>query len=277
MKRFFIISVDVEGVLLKDGSVDYSSIVAGVPLLLDLFNKFSIYSTFFVTSDVTQNFAHVLKEIVKRGHEIGCHELGCKGCAELKEATEIIGRHLGVTTIGFRAHRHHVNHETFSALSQIGYKYDSSVVSSSRLFNRHYFPQAPNHPYHLAINSMGEEGDSLIEIPISALPLIKIPLGLSYIKLFGLNLYKLFLSRLREEVVTMYLHPYDLFQLPGEVDASHSFAIAHKRVTMGFKILRSFLEFLEEKFSPTYIRAKDILDCSDLVSRGGVEPSVSTM
>ena len=278
MKKKFIISVDVEGIPLRDSGIDYSSIINGVPLLLDLFNEFNVCSTFFVTSDAAENTPRVLREVVKREHEIGCHAYGSQGYADLRGATDAINEHLNVSPIGFRAHRHKINGKTLVSLSRLGYKYDSSIVSSSRLFNNQYYPKAPKTPYHPSLNNICEEGScSLIEIPISALPIIRLPIGLSYIKLFGLNLYKLFLSRLNQEIVTMYLHPYDLFPMPSNVDAPLDFIVAHKRRTKGFEVLQGLLEYLEEKFSPTYIRAQEMLNYNELVSRGGVEPPVSTM
>ena len=269
MKKKFIISVDVEGIPLRDSGMDYSSIINGVPLLLDLFSEFNVCSTFFVTSDAAENTAHVLREVIKREHEIGCHAYGSQGYADLKGATDTINEHFKVSPIGFRAHRHKINGKTLMWLSTLGYKYDSSIVSSSQLFNKHYYPKAPKTPYRPSLNNICEEGYcSLIEIPISALPIIRLPIGLGYIKLFGLNLYKLFLSRLNQEIVTMYLHPYDLFPLSGDVDAPLNFMLAQKRRTKGFEVLQGLLEHLEEKFSPAYIRAQEILNYDELVSRG---------
>lgn len=271
-------SVDVEGARLKDGRTDYSTIVDGVPILLDLFSKFGIQTTFFVTSDAAENTPHVLREITKDKHEIGCHAWGTLKNADLKAATEIITKYLDVIPIGFRAHRHKINCETLVSLSKLGYKYDSSIVASSKVFNREYSPRAPKTPYRPSLSDICVPGQMpLVEIPISALPVIKLPLGLGYIKLFSLKLYKLFLSGLNQETIIVYLHPYDLFFLPNKVDAPLNFLISQKRRINGLKVLLKLLEFIEEKFSPTYIRAQDVLDRYKLVSRGGVEPSISTM
>ncbi|MDH5378749.1 MAG: polysaccharide deacetylase family protein, partial [Gammaproteobacteria bacterium] len=66
-------TVDVESIPLKNGTKDYSSVIDGIPLLLDLFKEFDISSTFFLTSDVAENTACTIKEVIKRGHEIACH------------------------------------------------------------------------------------------------------------------------------------------------------------------------------------------------------------
>lgn len=278
MKTMCIVSVDVEGIPLKNRSMDYSTVINGIPMLLDLFNEFSIHSTFFITSDVAKNTTEVLTEITKRKHEIGCHSKGNQDYTYLKKATETISKHLNVAPIGFRAHRHRINGKTLVSLLRLGYRYDSSIVSSYKIFNKEYSSKVPSVPYNPSFNNICQEGDvPLIEIPISSLPIIKLPLGLSYIKLFGLKLYKLFLTGLNYKTVMMYLHPYDLFLMPNSVDAPLNFRLAHKRRTEGFKVLKNMLEYFTEKFAPTFICAKEILNHSELVSRGGVEPPVSTM
>jgi len=260
LKRFCIVSVDVEAIPLKNRDMDYSTIFEGIPLLLDLFAEFDINSTFFVTSDAVESTKKVLREIVKSGHEIGYHGDGGQGYAILKAATETISRHLNVVPIGFRAHRHKISCETLLSLSKIGYKYDSSIIASFRLFNPYFSSRAPKSPYRPSLSDICVPGQShLVEIPISVLPIIKLPLALSYIKLFGLTIYKFFLSRLREEVVTMYLHPYDLFQLPSKIDAPHRFMMARKGGRKGFNVLKGLLEYFESAFSPEYICAKETL------------------
>jgi len=278
LERLLLVSVDVEGARLKNGRTDYSTIIDGVPILLDLFSGFGVRSTFFVTSDAAENTSQVLRGIVKDKHEIGCHAWGTLEHANLKAATKTITKHLNITPIGFRAHRHKINCETLLSLSKLGYKYDSSIVASSRLFNREYSPRAPKTPYRPSLSDLCVPGQSpLLEIPVSSLPIIRLPLGLSYIKLFGLKLYKLFLSRLRQATIVVYLHPYDLFTLPSKVDAPLDFVLSQRGRANGFKVLTRLLEFLEEEFSPTYIRARDILDRNKLASQRGVEPSISTM
>lgn len=278
MKTACLVTVDVEGIPLKNNSMDYSTVIDGIPMLLDLFNEFSIHSTFFVTSDSAKNTEEVLIEITKRKHEIGCHSKGTQNHAYLKKATETIEKYLNTTPIGFRAHRHSINEGTLMSLLSLGYKYDSSVVSSSKILNKEYSPKAPKTPYRILLSNVHhEEPSSLIEIPISSLPIIKLPLTLSYIKFLGLKLYKLFLTRLDQKIVTMYLHPYDLFPLPSEVDAPLRFRLAQTRRAKGFQVFRNLLEYFTEKLAPTYICAREILNHNELVSRGGVEPPVSTM
>jgi len=287
LERFFVFTVDVEGMPLENGSFDYSSVIDGIPLLLDFFKEFNVCSTFFLTSDVAENTTDTIKEVIKHGHEIACHgfehqllDLNSRNeqFKNIKRATEIIDENLHISPIGFRAPVNRINEKTLRVLADLGYKYDSSVAPSSKIMNKYYFPRAPRTPYWPSMNDIGRRGDSpILEIPLSVLPLVKLPVGLSYIMLFGLGFYKFFLSKIDQKIVTVFLHPYDLFALP---DQTNFRVIEQKRVFTflsrkgkgkGFLILRELLEFIERKFSPTYICAKAVLnqfsaDESELVS-----------
>ena len=270
-----MISVDVEGVPLRNGGVDYSTIVNGVPLLLDLFKESNVKATFYVTSDAAETTTDILREVIECGHEIGCHGYEHEN---LREATLKISDNLDVMPIGFRAHHNQINERILESLIKVGYKYDSSVVPSSRVLNRNYFPSAPQKPYHPSLYDISKYGGSpMIEVPISTLPILRLPLGLSYIMHFGLSLYKLFLLNTNSEIMNVYLHPYDLFISPDKRKAPFYFRFMYKERGRGFQVLRNLLLYLKEKFSPTYICAQEILNHNELVSWGGVEPPVSTM
>jgi peptidoglycan/xylan/chitin deacetylase (PgdA/CDA1 family) len=285
LERFFIFTVDVERVPLENGGFDCSSIIDGIPLLLDLFNEFDVCSTFFLTSDVAENTADTIKEVIKHGHEIACHgfehqllDLSSRDeqLKNIKKATEIIDENLHVSPIGFRAPVNKVNEKTLEVLAELGYKYDSSVAPSSKILKKYYFPRAPRTPYWPSMNDIGQRGRSpILEIPLSVLPWIKLPIGLSYILLFGLDFYKFFLSRINQKIVTVFLHPYDLFMLPNQtkfhgIEQKRIFKLLYKKGKgKGYLMLRELLEFFEARFSPTYICAKEVLDRGLANERGG--------
>ena len=282
-------TVDVEGMPLENGGFDYSSVVDGVPLLLDLFKEFDVCSTFFLTSDVAENTSDTVKEVIKLGHEIACHgfehqllDLNSRDeqLKNIKKATEIIDENLHVSPIGFRAPVNKVNEKTLAVLAELGYKYDSSVAPSSRILNKYYFPKAPRTPYWPSVNDIGLRGRSpILEVPLSVLPWIKLPVGLSYMMLFGLDFYKFLLSRVDQKIVVVFLHPYDLFVLPKRtnfevIEQKTLFKLLYKKGKgKGYLILRELLEFIERRVCPTYICARAVLshvsaDERELVSSG---------
>lgn len=264
-----LFTVDVESIPLKDGTRDYSSVIEGVPLLLDLFEEFDVSSTFFLTSDVAENAAYVMQEAVKRGHEIACHgaehqlldlDDRAQQLSNIRVATEAIQENLDTVPVGFRAPVNNVNETTISVLEELGYAYDSSVVPSFRVLKKCYFPTAPTVPYRPSVTCISERGNSsVLEIPISVLPSIRLPLVFSYMLLFGLELFKFFLSSVDQKVLTLVVHTYDLFLLPDQADASIGAKLLYKRGRgKRYTMLRDLLEFLEVRFSPIYICAREV-------------------
>lgn len=259
----FIVSVDVEEIRLRNGGKDFSTINNGVPLLLDLLDEFGIRATFFVTGEAAKGATDILQEVVDRKHEIGCHGYESDGqpIFRIEEETKRINHYLKVIPEGFRAHLFDINEDRLRSLVRLGYKYDSSVVPSSKVLNQHYLPKAPRTPYHPSLHNICQWGESpIVEIPIYTLPILGLPLGLSYVTLFGLKVYKYFLSNLDQEVVTLYLHPYDLFALHPLANVSFTFKLMHKRADgKGQEVLRGLLEYFET-FSPKYICAREVLN-----------------
>jgi len=265
-----LFTVDVESIPLKSGTKDYSSVIEGIPILLDLFKEFDVFSTFFLTSDVAENTAYMIKEVAKRGHEIACHGAEHRllnlddrdqQFKNIGRATEAIRENLHIAPIGFRAPVNKVNEKTLDVLMELGYRYDSSVVPSFRILRKYYFPKAPRMPYRPSMYNISEKGQSsIIEIPISVLPRIKLPLVFSYMLLFGLDLFKFSLSSFDQEIMMFVMHTYDLFLLPNQVDAALGARILYKKGKgKRYMMLRDLLEFLETRFSPVYICAKEVL------------------
>jgi len=273
-RKIFLLTVDVEEIPLKDGTIDYSSITEGIPPLLGLFEEFHVRSTFFITGKATEKTSETLKKILERGHEIGCH--GYKHdislaeslqFTDLREATRVIAEQMNVVPLGYRAPFHAINEKTLQYLIGLGFKYDSSIVPSSKMINKHYFPDAPTTPYRPSIHHIDEKGEApLIEVPISTMPIVNLPLGLIYFLLLGSSLSKRLLSRIcNQEIVTLYLHPYDILSLPSNAKVSRQFIIANRMGRgRGYRVLRDLLEYFEREFDPSYVCAKEILP---LVSR----------
>ncbi len=265
----FLFTADIEGMPLKDGKWDYFSVVDGIPLLLDVLEDFDICSTFFISSDVAEKFPETIKEVARSHHEIGCHGYQHQPAVKanphvqyrtLKEATATIRNYLNTTPVGFRAPFYRVDASTLSALVKLGYEYDSSVVPSSRMISKNFFPNAPREPYIPSRTRIDHRGQTpIVEIPVSTLPRVGLPLSLSFCMLFGLNLYKSLLKRFEQRVMTFYLHNYDFYPIPLRAKVSPFFHLAYlRREAQRVSMLRELLEFLTARFSPTFLCAKDI-------------------
>ena len=114
----------------------------GMPILLDIYERFNIRSTFFFTGYIAQLYPEIVKMILPFGHEVGSHAMSHKtedgfdvldfkaqkdNLAESKKILEDIS---GQEIISFRSPALRVNKYTPRALIETGFKIDSSVASS---------------------------------------------------------------------------------------------------------------------------------------------------
>jgi peptidoglycan/xylan/chitin deacetylase (PgdA/CDA1 family) len=160
----------------------------GMPLLLELYNKYNIKATFFFNGDIVKLFPDVVRMILPYGHEVASHGL----THEVEKAFDLLTlneqiEHLskskkmledisGTKVVSFRAPALRVNEFTVEALEKTGFLIDSSIASqrfdmfmsfgSLKKLNRFF---APRLPYRTAKNNLAKRGDSgITEIPISA-------------------------------------------------------------------------------------------------------------
>lgn len=160
----------------------------GMPILLDLYEKYNIKTTFFFTGYIAKLFPEVVKMIIPYGHEVASHGLSHrkedgfdvmpldKQIIHLKESKNILEDISGKEVISFRAPALRVNGNTPIALNESEFKIDSSI-SSQRFdmfmsfggFNKLKWVTAPRLPYRTSTNSLFRKGDgNIIEIPISS-------------------------------------------------------------------------------------------------------------
>ena len=111
----------------------------GMPILLRLYKKYNVKSTFFFTGYIAEKFPDIVKMILYDGHEVGCH--GYTHFADsafdvlsldqqveyLHKAKSILEDLSGQEVISFRAPALRVNEHTPLALEKTGFKIDSSV------------------------------------------------------------------------------------------------------------------------------------------------------
>ena len=113
----------------------------GMPVLLALYAKYNVKSTFFFTGYIAKKFPDVVRMITPYGHEVACHglthEVDCafdllqlhEQISHLKEAKNILEYISGTEVVSFRAPALRVNEYTVEALENTGFMIDSSVSS----------------------------------------------------------------------------------------------------------------------------------------------------
>lgn len=160
----------------------------GMPMLLDIYEKFGVKSTFFFTGYIARLYPDIVKMIIKYGHEVASHgkshlkENGFdimpfeKQKRHLSETKKLLEDISGQEVISFRAPALRVNNFTAKALIESGYLIDSSVASQRFDFFLSFggltklkWLTAPRLPYHTNENNIFIKGNSnLVEVPLSA-------------------------------------------------------------------------------------------------------------
>lgn len=121
----------------------YFGVKVGLLKILKALDNLNIKGTFFCTGNVAEHLPEHISLIERKGHEIACHslnherlnQLSFKKCQEIiyqnKEIMEKICRNSDI--IGFRAPYLKPPKFLFKILNNLGFKYDSSIVSPKML------------------------------------------------------------------------------------------------------------------------------------------------
>jgi len=259
MKPYFIMTVDVDPPF---SSKQNYVIEKGVTLLLDLFNEHKIKATFFVPAVVAEKFPATVKRIVECRHEVACHGLKHEPsetslCVNrqieiIKKATKIIEDTIGIKPIGFRAPLFKVNRSCWIALYKNGYLYDSSIVPSPLYWNYEVF--LFSEPFFLEISEKNEN-PTLLEIPVSVNPLLLLPLGGAWLRIFGLKWAKIGIkiNFTFPAPTIFYIHPKDVIY-----DNTRGLKwYFYKNTGSCLKILNKIIKYVKQN-KARFITARDL-------------------
>jgi peptidoglycan-N-acetylglucosamine deacetylase len=185
-----------------------------VPRILEFLKKRDLKITFFVVGqDASLQKNHkAIRAIAEAGHEIGNHSFNHEPWlhlyteqqieSELSQTEECIERVTGQKPVGFRGPGYSLSLSVLKVLTRRGYKYDASTLPTflGPLARAYYFmttklsPEEkknrkllfgqlrdglrPLRPYRWQV---GEASERLIEIPVTTMPIFRIPFHVSYI------------------------------------------------------------------------------------------------
>jgi peptidoglycan/xylan/chitin deacetylase (PgdA/CDA1 family) len=168
---------------------------------IELCRELEITATFFFVAQEAASYPEEIAEMIRVGHEIGCHGLTHGDEEEydrmprerqrsyIERATHLLEEQTGTSITAFRGPRVKVSPITLRLLAERGYLTDSSVCSqrldvlSSNLVNTGWLV-APRSPYHPHRDSAFKRGDlDILELPVSALMLPFISTSLYVLKL----------------------------------------------------------------------------------------------
>jgi hypothetical protein len=226
-----------------------------VPRILDFLQKRNLTITFFIVGQdaaLEKNYA-ALSSIAAAGHEIGNHSFHHESWlhlyseqqveAEVARAEEHIERATGQKPVGFRGAGYSCSEALLRVLARRGYLYDASTLPTflGPLARAYYFmttrlsPEEkrqrrklfgtlrdglrPIRPYQWRIDiDIEGAGHGLIEVPVTTMPIFKLPFHVSYIlyismfsSTLALTYFKtaLGLCRLTGVQPSLLLHPLD--------------------------------------------------------------------
>lgn len=200
-----------------------------LPITLDILDKLDIKITFFIVGQdaaIEKNHA-VLKSIVDRGHEVANHSFHHESWLktyskekieeEIKIAEEAILKATGKRTNMFRGPGFSWSNDLLEVLQKRGYIFDASLLPTyiSPLMRKYYFWKSnlskeekesrkelfgsfregfyPLKPFTWKFRN----GKTLMEVPVTTMPVFKIPFHQSYL---------LYISNISTGLMKLYLH-----------------------------------------------------------------------
>jgi polysaccharide deacetylase family protein (PEP-CTERM system associated) len=190
--------------------------------MLDLLDEHGVSATFFVLGWVAQRAPGLVKEIERRGHEVGCHGMShqlvykqqpAEFRAETLAAKRLLEDLTGAPVSGYRAASYSIVSRSLWALDvllEIGFRYDSSIFPVRH--DLYGMPGARRGPHRLATEGGGE----ITEFPPTTFRLLgqNVPVaGGGYFRLYPYALTRFLLRRVvsREKRPLMfYIHPWEI-------------------------------------------------------------------
>jgi len=202
----------------------------GLPIILELYKRYSIRSTFFFTARFANLSPKSLEMVKRSNHEIGCH--GYDHCdfydqmsyvdqvKMLIKSKSILEDISGTEVCSFRAPALRINSDTVKALEETGFRYDSSVASqrfdgpfTSGAKQKLGWLFAPRNPYHLSHDSPFRKGNSsVVEVPVSAMlwPFIGTHMRISPVITRFVQRLLILESKRKGNVIVFLIHPAEL-------------------------------------------------------------------
>jgi peptidoglycan-N-acetylglucosamine deacetylase len=202
-----------------------------VPRILKLLKEMDLTITFFIVGQdaALEKNQRAIRMIAEAGHEIGNHSFDHEPWLhqyseeqieqDLSRTEEVLESVTGVKPVGFRGPGYSLSKTALKVLSRRGYIYDASTLPTfiGPLARMYYFMKTkftanekeqrdllfgslrdglrPLKPYKWNINGDGGPGEGPIEIPVTTMPIFKVPFHASYL---------LFLSRFSKRLAILY-------------------------------------------------------------------------
>ena len=266
-----------------------------VPRVLDILAARGLTITFFVVGQdaaLAEN-EQAIRSIAKAGHEIGNHSFHHEPWLHLYDREQLeneiasaeshLERVTGQRPLGFRGPGYSVSPATLEVLARRGYLYDASTFPTflgplarmvyflsarlseeqkderKRLFGSLADGLRPLRPFWWDVS---DAGDRLLEIPVTTMPLLRLPIHLSYLNYLakfserGALAYfrtALRLCRVRRIEPSILLHPLDFLGVEDDQDLAFFPGMS---LPLGRKlaVVNAALDDLQQRFDVVTMR-----------------------
>jgi hypothetical protein len=123
---------------------NHFSVTESLPKMLDLLQQYNIRATYFIEAWNADVYPVQIREVVDRGHEIGCHGFRHEAWGSLDEARErklledsvLNARKLGIHFTGFRPPGGKVTENTLRLLNDYGFSYISPAAKDTAVIDK---------------------------------------------------------------------------------------------------------------------------------------------
>ena len=198
-----------------------SRVCVNTERLLDIFDEYSVRSTFFVLGWVGEKYPALVTKIAARGHEVASHgyahrlvydQTPAAFREDVRRAKALLEEASGRPVVGYRAPSYSITPRSLWALDVLieeGYQYDSSIFPIRH--DRYGIPVSDRRPYRIDRN-----GGSLIEVPGSTTRLgpMNLPVaGGGYFRILPYKWTHWGIRRVNEQErrpAVFYLHPWEI-------------------------------------------------------------------
>lgn len=289
MQKSILITIDVEDWFQVENFkpwIPFSSwpdrelrVEQNVHSLLDIFDSITAHTstnpvraTFFILGWIADRLPHMVREIIKRGHEVASHGLdhdlptklpGKVLLNDLTGSRKCLEDIIGAPVLGYRAPSFSIDDTILDLIQEAGYLYDSSYNSFSLhgRYGKIHLNGGGQTPWAVRI------ADGFYEIPVSNVTLFRkvLPLGGGgYFRLFPTPLFNAGVRRVlnANSVFVFYMHPWEVDpEQPRVSAASRKYRFRHY---VNIHKTRDRLTGLIQRFSHAAF-----LTCADALSRNG--------
>jgi polysaccharide deacetylase family protein (PEP-CTERM system associated) len=217
-----------------------SRVVSNTMRLLQLFDEYSVKSTFFVLGWVADRFPGLVRDIAAAGHELASHGYGHRIVysqtphefrEDVRRAKATIENVSGHVVSGYRAPSFSITKNSLWALDVLveeGYRYDASIFPIRH--DRYGIPDAPRHRHVLTrpAGTLTEAPGSTVRVLGSNLPVA----GGGYFRILPYWWTKWGIARLNRtegQPAIFYLHPWEIDPGQPRLHASRLSRFRHYR------------------------------------------------